>query len=326
MNYGIQAKPPGGYGMNRKILVTGGTGFIGSRVVKRLIEVGDIPIVLKRSFSNIWRVKEFIDKVITYDIDKVSIEQVFRKEKIDGVINLAVSYKKYASISDIDELIDVNVKLPVRLLELCKLSNIRLFVTAGSYFQYSHDDSVLSDYRLSAARNLYSASKSALGDIMRYYSKYENVKTAELIIFTPYGEMDHEERLIPHIIKQKLSGNKVNLTQGFQRLNLVYVEDIADAFVKAIDLTDFQEPNLIFNIANKESYSIREIITVMEELFGSRIEVDWGVKKAEELDLSKNYSVDTEQAEKILKWRPRFNIYDGLRNTIAYYRRKYDAN
>jgi len=308
--------------MNRRILITGGTGFIGSRVVKKLIDVGDIPIVLKRSFSNVWRIREFIDNVTTYDIDKVSIEEVFRKEKIDAIVNLAVSYKKYASFSDIDELVDVNIKFPVRLLELCKVNNIRLFVTAGSYFQYGRDHSVLSDYRLSAARNLYSASKSALGDIMRYYSKYENVKTAELIIFTPYGEMDHEERLIPYIIKQKLSGNKVNLTQGFQRLNLVYVEDIADAFVKAIDLTDFQEPNLRFNIANKESYSIREIVTVMEELFGSRIEVDWGVMKAEELDLSRNYLVDTEQAEKILKWRPRFNIYDGLRNTIAYFGRK----
>jgi len=322
MNYGILEKRLGGYGMNRRILITGGTGFIGSRVVKKLIDVGDIPIVLKRSFSNVWRIREFIDNVTTYDIDKVSIEEVFRKEKIDAIVNLAVSYKKYASFSDIDELVDVNIKFPVRLLELCKVNNIRLFVTAGSYFQYSHDHSVLSDYRLSSARSLYSATKSALGDIMRYYSKYENVKTAELIIFTPYGEMDREERLIPHIIKQKLSGNKVNLTQGFQRLNLVYVEDIADAFVKAIDLTDFQEPNLIFNIANKESYSIREIVTVMEELFGSRIEVDWSVVKAEELDLSRNYLVDTEQAEKILKWRPRFNIYDGLRNTIVYYGRK----
>ena len=326
MNYGIQAKPPGGYGMNRKILVTGGTGFIGSRVVKRLIEVGDIPIVLKRSFSNIWRVKEFIDNVITYDIDKVSIEQVFRKEKIDGVINLAVSYKKYASISDIDELIDVNVKLPVRLLELCKLNNIRLFVTAGSYFQYSHDDALLSDYRFSVARSLYSSTKSALGEIMRYYSKYENVKTAELIIFTPYGEMDHEEKLIPYIIRQKLSGNKVHLTEGFQRLNLVYVGDIADAFVRALDIKDLQESNFVFNIANKESYSIREIVTVMEELFGSRIEAEWSVIKAEESDLSRNYLVDLENTEKILKWKPRFNIYEGLKNTIAFYRGKKDEN
>ena len=70
-------------------MLTGGTGFLGSHLLKQLSDKDYNVIVLKRSYSDIWRIKEFIDQIKFYDIDKTAIEDIFKENKIDYVVHLA---------------------------------------------------------------------------------------------------------------------------------------------------------------------------------------------------------------------------------------------
>ncbi len=313
--------------MNRRILITGGTGFIGSRVVIGLIRNGDTPIVIKRSSSNIWRIESILDKLIFYDIDRVTINDIFEREKIDGVINLATYYKKRDSYEDIEQMIDVNIKFPTKILELCKEKDIRIFITAGSYFQYKENINIYDNKASMNARNLYSATKNALDEIMKYYASHSKLTTINLVLFTPYGEMDHEEKVIPYIIRNALLNKSINLTAGFQKLNLVYVEDVANAFIQALEMLENNtERFLRINIANDNSYSIRDIVTIVENIIGKHLEVNWGDVKTEKMDEDKSIIVDTDTRERVLKWKPKTNIYEGISRTIAYYRRMINGN
>jgi nucleoside-diphosphate-sugar epimerase len=305
--------------MDRKILVTGGTGFIGSRVLTKLVDNGDIPIVLKRSFSDTWRIKEVENRIVVYDVDKIAIKDIFALEKIDAVINLATYYKKNNSYDDIKKMVETNITFPSQLLELCKIHEIPLFITTGSFFQYNKTNNILDENTSMVARDLYAATKNALEKIMEHYASNTDLKVIELILFTPYGEMDHEEKLVPYIVKQTLLGKPVNLTNGFQMLNLVYVEDIARAFVKALDLRQNGFP-LRINIANKESYSVRDIITVVEDIIGHHIVVNWGALKTKDIDQDKVLYIDTVATGEILNWKSEFDIYRGLKKTIEYYK------
>ena len=174
-------------------------------------------------------------------------------------------------------------------------------------------------------RDFYAASKSAFSKIMDYYSS-QNLNVMELILFTPYGEMDHDEKLIPYLIRNTINGKPVNLTGGFQKLNLVYVEDVASAFVNALDSHIEESRGMHLNIANVRSYSIRDIITVMEEILQKHINVNWNSLTATEMDKDDMLVVDTKLAEMILKWKPQYDLYSGLKRTIEYYSGVVDNN
>jgi nucleoside-diphosphate-sugar epimerase len=321
MNCGYLEEHLGDFGMNRKILVTGGTGFVGSHVIASLLKNKDVPILLKRSFSNTWRIKEFIKDIVAYDIDTTPLSDVFAKEDIDGVINLAAYYIRNNSYDDTYKLIETNLAFPTKLLELSKLNDVPIFVNAGSYFQYASNAYHIDENSPLLARNLYAATKNSLERIMEYYSSHSECKTINLILFTPYGRKDNEKKLIPYIINRAINNESVDLTSGFQRLNMVYVGDIANAFVKSLDLKkDKTQNNLRVNIASKESYSIRELVSVIEDILGRKIDARWGKIEMDEMDRNQSLVIDTEVSAKVLKWKPKFSIYDGLKETIKYYK------
>ncbi len=307
--------------MNRRVLVTGGNGFIGSRVLRKLLEIGDIPIIIKRNSSDLWRINTILNRVISHNIDNLPLDKVYKTEKIDAVINLATYYKKNNNFQDIEKLVDANIKFPSQILQLCKDHGTPIFVTAGSYYQYGTNYGSPRGSNSSIARDLYAATKSALTKIMEYYSSKYNIGTVELVLFTPYGEMDHEEKLIPYLIKHALQKDSVNLSSGFQKLNLVYIEDVAAAFVKALDLVgknSFTHHRI--DVAGVKSYSIRDIVTVIEDLVQSNLPVKWNSVTMNETDQDDELIIDTSASKDMLNWQPRFDIYEGLRKTIDYYK------
>lgn len=305
--------------MNRKILVTGGNGFIGSHVVRKLLAQGDKPVILTRNSSDMWRLKAIINKISVFNVDEMPLDELFKSENLSGVINLVTYYKKQNSFEDIDKMVDSNIKFPSQLLQLCKDYNVSIFITAGSYFQYGINF-FSSTAESAIPRDFYAATKSALSKIMDYYTSSSSLKAMELVLFTPYGEMDHEEKLIPYLIRNILTGKSVNLTRGFQKLNLVYVEDVASAFVNSLDSRIEENKSVHLNVASSISYSIREIITVMEEILQKHISVNWNSFTASEMDKDSLLVVDTKITEMMLKWKPRYDLYDGLKRTIEYYR------
>lgn len=314
----------GGYGMNRKILVTGGNGFIGSHVVRKLLFNKEIPIVLTRKKSNMWRISDLEGQIIKFDSDEPGLDKIFDREEIDGVINLATFYKKEHSFEDIEQMIDTNVKFPTKLLQLCEEHQVPIFITAGSYFQYGQN-SIFNSKDTTDARDLYAATKNALTKIMEYYSSKREVTTVELILFTPYGEKDHNEKLIPYIIRNALENRFIDLTEGFQKLNLVYVEDIATAFINSLQLCE-SKSHIKLEIGNIRSYSIRDVVTVIEDILGTHINVRWNaIVSNKVLDSDSLVVLDPYDNERLLNWKPKYDIYTGLRKTIEYYKREFNA-
>lgn len=306
--------------MNRKIILTGGTGFIGSRVAARIIAHGDSPILLKRSTTDTWRIANIKDKVASYDIDKVPLETVFRKEDIDAVVNLATFYRKRDDLNDIEEMIGTNVILPTKLLQLCKEYSINRFVTAGSYFQYDLGSGNICTRTPLLGRNFYAASKNSFERMMEYYAATSECSPVSLVLFTPYGEMDNRNKLIPYIISRTIRGMAVDLTSGTQLLNLVFVDDVADAFMKSLNNNFTGSGYLRINIADQASHSVREIVRIIDKITEKTTLVNWGAIETDDLDKIENLIVNTEETKKILGWEPNVSIEEGLARTIDYYK------
>ena len=101
-----------------KILITGATGFLGSHSVEKFIDQHHI-VILKRSFSDVWRISSLIDKLIVYDLDNLDLRCMFKKEKIEAIIHLATNYgRNTESALEIAHLVmNDHTELSVELLD-----------------------------------------------------------------------------------------------------------------------------------------------------------------------------------------------------------------
>ena len=118
--------------MSKTILLTGATGFLGSHLLEKLLESNYKIIVLKRSFSDIWRIQHLLQKVVYYDIDKVPLEKPFKENNIHIVIHTATLYGK--NNEPISDIVNTNLMFPLKLLETSLRFNLDFFINTDTFF------------------------------------------------------------------------------------------------------------------------------------------------------------------------------------------------
>jgi len=303
--------------MIKNVLITGGTGFIGSHVIESLLINKFNVILLKRTSSDVWRIKEFLKKMILYDIDKIELDTIFKENKIDAVIHLATYYKKYHDYEDIERMIYSNITFPTKLLDLCSKYDVRYFINTGTFFEYNIDTLPIKEEENKKPFNLYSSTKISFEDIVKFYS--DKLKVITLRIFSPYGEKDNQYKLIPTLIKKAVKNEEIHLSEGFQKLDFIYVKDIANAYISAVKNIENINNLESFNIGTGFPYSIREIVTLLQEILDKDIKVVWG-SPAQDIPIC---YADITKAKSLLKWYPVYSLKEGLSRTVEYYQKVY---
>lgn len=301
------------------VLLTGATGFLGSHLLEALIGEGHNIVILKRSTSNPWRIHHLMEHVKSYDVDQQPVALAFDQQQIDVVMHLSTLYRKFDNGQGVSEMVSANVSFPVELLETAVRKGIKGFINTGTFFEY--DCSVLPVDENAKIRpfNLYSKTKLAFETILETYSDQIIINTFRL--FSPFGEKDNE-KLIPMIIKKALANEKIELSEGHQKLDFIYSADIVSAYIKALDKivkstvnSDYQ----IFNLGSGIALSIREIVSIIEEQLGRNINKHWGEDSKYEIPV---VYADISKVSDQLNWEPSFSIHQGIKNTIAYYKDK----
>jgi len=304
--------------MIKNILLTGATGFIGSHLLEKLLKESYNVIILTRSFSDTLRIKHLLIKVKKYDIDKTSLETVFKENKIDCVIHLATYYRKKHSKDDVINMIDTNIKFPSELLEQMRLNFVKYFINTGTFFEYAQKSEPINETQSRLPYDLYAATKIAFSEILKYYSNQQCITSIDLKLFAPYGPKDNE-KLIVFVVKNYLGKKKFSISPGEQKWNWTFVEDIADAYIKALKYIEKMDNSYeIFNIGSDKVYSIKEIIEIIEKINGGECVVSY----------DKPYSqneifyvcCDNTKAKNLLGWIPKYSLQDGLKQTYNYYR------
>ena len=308
--------------MKNYILLTGGTGFIGSHLAERLLKEENNLIILKRSFSDTWRIDHLIneysnEKLILINIDEENLTDIFENYNIEGIFHLAAAYIKNPSHKDVINTVQSNIEFPTELLNLAVDNNVNYFINTGTFFEYSLETLPLTEDSEIDSLNFYSTSKIAFEDILKYYCKEHDISCATLKLYTPYGSRDDENKIIPYLILSSLRGEEININNPNNRLDIVHVYDIIEAYLKLknkiLDLEKYES----FNVARDINYSIDEIY--------SSIKFNLGLEA--EKDLMENQIPifsDPRKIKKFLDWEPKIDINEGIKITIDYYKDKYN--
>ena len=281
------------------ILLTGGTGYLGSKILKQLVDNGYTIILLKRSFSNPVRIKEYINKITCYDIDLIPLETIFRENTIDTIVHCATNYGR--GENDPLHVIEANLLLPLKLLELGKKYHIKSFINT---------DTIL-DKRI----NYYSLSKKQFKDWLFVYKQDFTCINVSLEHF--YGSGDDKTKFVTYIVHNLLKNvDKIDLTKGEQKRDFIYIDDVVNAFLKIINsLDNFNRDFYEFEVGTNHPLSIKQFVELAKQLSGNKHTLlNFGAIPYRENEVM-NYYVNTSEISK-LGWKCNNTVEEGLKKMI----------
>lgn len=309
--------------VNMNILLTGGTGFIGSHLLHKLLKSNYSVVILKRRTSDIWRIKDCIDRIHYIDTDKISDTSIiFTQHKIDMIIHLAGVYiKHHSSAEEIEEMNSVNITFPAKLVENAVKYGVKNIINTGSFFEYDRTGVNISEKSRINPYNYYAVTKIAFEEIIKFYSEKYNIRALTLKLFSPYGEKDNK-KIIPLIIESLFQQTYLSMNDEDQHLSFTYIDDIVDAYLRAISFlqSDTYTRYEVFNIGNPHSYSVKQIVEYLTAISNNQNNAIKMNKHHLYRDNKHDVCCECTKAEKMLGWKAKVDIKKGLVNTYNYYK------
>ncbi len=283
------------------ILVTGGSGFIGSHVVDKLVEAGHEVRVLdiKKPYqANI----EFLEGDITSreDVKKSLVD-------IDAVYHIA-------AFSNIDLVkdhplatIEQNIMGTAYLLEECRLQKVKRFIFASSVYAYEERG------------HLYTTCKIASELLCKNYNTLYSLPYTILRYGTAYGPRSRDADVISLFVKQALNGkNLVIRGSGEQKRHFTYVEDLALGSVAALNP---MAENKTYTLASREAVSIKQLAEMIKGMFNNKVAIEYD--SAREDDYQEELA-DLDKTRNELGWEPKVSLEEGVKRYIEWNKAEID--
>lgn len=309
----------------KKILITGGCGFIGSNFIKYLLKNSDYQIVNIDKLTYAGNLKNLIDiqnnpryKFYRGDICNYElISYVVEKEKVNSIINFAAESHVDRSILSSQEFIKTNVTGTNILLEITRQFQLEKFLQISTDEVYGSLGPVgkFTEETPLAPNSPYSASKASADLLVRAYNHTYGVPTLITRCSNNYGPYQFPEKLIPLMIINAMNDKPLPVYgDGMNVRDWIYVEDHCDAILKVFENGRLGE---VYNIgAENEKPNIEIVKLILKEL-GKDESLITFVKDRPGHD--RRYAIDATKIKTELGWKPKFTFEKAIKETISWY-------
>lgn len=302
--------------MTRKILVTGGAGFIGSHTSKQLIDQGHQVVV----YDNLSRGhQESLDPRVTFIKGDLSDQTLLSHslKGVDLVIHMASLMEVSESVKYPLEFVENNVLGATHLLEAMRKSNVKKILFSSSACVYGDTKELpLTETAPVLAANPYGATKVAIENLLSAYYRVHNFDVTILRYFNPYGPGEFhqpESHAIPNFIKSALKKEPIPLYwRGEPIRDFIYIDDLVLAHTAVLDMKGWN----VFNVGTETGVKIKDVLGIISEILGYSLEIDdLGERPG---DVMASFA-----SSKLLKettgWEAKYSLKEGLEKTINYY-------
>lgn len=199
------------------ILVLGGNGYLGSKVVRQFVVAGHKVVCTRRKGSDLTRMYDICDRICWIPASIDGVVSAMQYVTFDHVLNMVCSYGKDGS----DNVIDANLEFPLKILHTAVENGTKNFITIGT--------------GLPDELNLYSFSKKAFGEFGRFYAEKQGINFYNLLVEMFYGPDEPKNRFLSSIIHKMLDGESVDTTVGTQHRDLICVDDVVKAVMMVMN-------------------------------------------------------------------------------------------
>ena len=303
-------------------LVTGGAGFIGSHLCKKLLEQGNDILCLDNYFTGSKdNIKDLMGnphfECVRHDIINPYLAEV------DEIYNLACPaspiHYQYNPIKTLQtSVIGVSNMLNLAKYRNCKILHASTSEVYGDPVTHPQNESYWGNVNPIGIRSCYDEGKRCAETLMMDYHRQENIKIKIVRIFNTYGPnmSVNDGRVVSNFIVQALKNEDITIYgDGNQTRSFQYIDDLIDGLIKMMATDDsFTGP---VNIGNPREFTIKQLAEMIIELTGSKSKL---VYRPLPGDDPRQRKPDISLARKILDWSPKVDAEDGLKNTIEYFR------
>jgi nucleoside-diphosphate-sugar epimerase len=286
-----------------RVLVTGATSYLGSQLVGRLLDQQRQVHVVVRPTSDRRRLGPAADNLTIHEHDgsTESLMGILESSRPDVVCHLATQYLRDHAPDQVTSLIGANILFGTQLLEAMQQAGTRRIISPATFFQFFDSD----DYR---PVNLYAATKQAFEDVLAYYVDAHGFEATTLVLYDIYGPGDWRKKLMAAIADAQSTGKTLPLVSADMALDLVYVSDVVDAFVQAMDNSIVGGP---YAISGGARHTLREVIAAFEEVGGRKINCKWDAFPTP----SRNPAVPW-SGPALPEWQAQVSLHDGIQKFI----------
>jgi nucleoside-diphosphate-sugar epimerase len=288
------------------ILITGGTGFIGTHLIKALSNHYKIHVLVPPDLD--FTVPEYVS-VFEFSENIRELHQYINENQIEGIIHLATLYVAQHQAEQIKDIILSNVYLGTAILESIKNTQVKWFINTGTYWQNFKSDS--KEY---CPANLYAASKQAFIDMAAFYTETSSLRFVTLKLSDTFGKGDTRRKLF-NIFKEAADTKEpLLMSKGEQYLDILYIDDIISGFTHLINLLE-QDKELLneYVLVAQQRYNLKEIAGIFEKVSGKKLQIVWGGRPYREREIMCPWQKGTP----LPGWKAKLSLEDGIKKFLT---------
>lgn len=285
-----------------KILVTGASGYIGSKLVKYLLKEKYQIAVLLRESSDSKLLETVLDEIKVYRVSMSfeSINKVVSSFNPDVTIHLASLFLGDHKSIEISSLVESNILFGNLLVESISQNKLNYFINIGTAWQHFNSDQY-------SPVNLYAATKQAFEDILKYYVEVRLIKVLNIKLFDTYGNDDPRNKIFNLLKRISISGEKFEMSAGEQEVDIVHIDDVVKSLEIAISVirSDSKFGKEIA-IATGNPIPLKKWVELFEKQKDLNLQIEWGAKPYKNREIFKTWK----NFEVLYEIKPRITFFD----------------
>ncbi len=300
--------------MKKKVLILGGSGFIGRNLIKKLKIKKNLNItcVFRSNIINKERYKNV--NYIKCDLTKLSNFKKFENKEFDYIINLSgnINHEDKVTTKKIHNLAVKNI------FRFFIKKKIKLFIQAGSSLEYGNLSSPQEENFKCSPNSTYGKSKLSSTKFIEKYAKKNKVNYLIFRLYQVYGPFQKLNRLIPFTVDNCIKNKTFNCSAGKQYRDFLYVDDLINLFELSIDKPKIKSG--IYNVGSGLPIKVKSVITLINKIIKKGTPNFGAIKmRSDEIEI---LFPNINKTIKTFKWRPKITLINGLKKTIKYYEKK----
>jgi nucleoside-diphosphate-sugar epimerase len=299
----------------KKILITGSSGMIGTRLFEILLSKGYKVIGFDKR-PNDWQKNLNRFTVIGNLLNKNDIKKI--PSDVDLIVHLAANARVYDLVVNPDLALE-NIISTYNILNFVRENKINRIIFSSSREVYSNRKKIVAkedDVVLSLCESAYSASKIS-DEVLTYsFSKCYGIDYIICRFSNVYGMYDTSNRFVPLLVRDMIDDKNIEIFGKDKVLDFTYIDDCVGGVIKCIEKFD-KSKNNVFNIASGKGSNLKDVATLIKKKMGSQSKISIGKNRTGEVV---KYIADISRAKKVLNYKPQITLQKGLDLSVNWYK------